>query len=609
MSSFLQDDEQEESQLAKRSLKDTRALKTLLSYARERALGFGLALTLMLSGSFVSIVSARFMGQLVEFGLMPRKVDQSIYYSAVIIGLEILGVLLLWFGRKLLAKESMQSLLTMRERCFRHLQVLPLSYYDRQPLGRIVTRVSHDIEGIEEFFSSSLGRLLQAMMTGVVVFVTMMLTDFKLGFVLFLLMLPTVFLISFTKNYVRGLNRKVSKLSARINAKLSEFISGIDVIRSFGAESWSKTVYDQSVGEHLGAQIKSNQFYSLVFPLVSFLSTLPLIGLIWIGGHRVLEASLSIGVFVAFIRYAERLNAPVMTLAREVHVIQQAFSNLERVSGFLAEETEEKTLLSEEPKIVEDLERGHLKGEIVFNHVSMSYGQDLWALKDVSFHIRPGEKIGLVGTTGSGKTTTVSLLARLYEYQEGEIILDGHSLRRYDRNYLRSRLGFVGQEAILFRGSLRDNLSSRDELSDQDILMACAETGLLQMMKTNLLDLDSTVLEGGANLSVGERALVALTRVVLNNPSLMILDEATANIDPVAEKLIHTAVDRLMDQKTCLIIAHRLSTLESCDRLFVFSQGKLVESGPHAELIQMNGAYATLVRAQERFSQIITSSN
>lgn len=606
MSNYLLEDEQEESQLRKKSLKDSKALKTLLSYAKERWSGFSLALSMMLGGSFVSIASARYMGELVEKGLIPRDLDQAILYSAIIIALEILGIILLWFGRKWLAHESMQSLLSMRERCFRHLQVLPLSYYDRQPLGRIVTRVSHDIEGIEEFFSSSMGRLLQAMMTGVVVFTTMMFTDFKLGFVLLLLMMPTVLLITTTKNYVRGLNRNVSKLSAMINAKLSEFISGIDVIRAFGAEGWSKDVYDRSVGEHLGAQIKSNRFYSIVFPVVSFFSTLPLIGLVWFGGNRVLEATLSIGVFVAFVRYAERLNGPVMTLAREVHVIQQAFSNLERVSSFLQEPTEESVLISEEPQIAVDFESGTLKGEIEFKNVSMSYGQDLWALRDVSFHIKPGEKIGLVGTTGSGKTTTVSLLQRLYEYQKGEIFLDGISLRQYDRQFLRSKLGFVGQEAVLFKGTLRENLTSNEALTDQDILMAAAETGLLQMMKTNLLDLSSTVLEAGANLSVGERALVALTRVMLNNPSMMVLDEATANIDPMAEKLIHQAVTNLMDKKTCLIIAHRLSTLESCDRLFVFSNGKLVESGPHEELIKNNGNYAQLVRAQERFQTIVT---
>ncbi|PIP96517.1 MAG: hypothetical protein COW00_10180 [Bdellovibrio sp. CG12_big_fil_rev_8_21_14_0_65_39_13] len=600
--SFLNEDEQEESRLKGVRIKDSRAFRTLLQYALERWPGFSIAIGMMLMGSFVSILSARYMGELVEKGLMPRLWDKSLLYSGIIVGLEAFGVILQWFGRKNLARESMASLLSMREKCFRHLQVLPLKYYDRQPLGRIVTRVSHDIEGIEEFFSSSLGRLLQAVLTGVVVFVTMIGTDLKLGLILLSLMAPTMVMISITKRFNRGLNRSVSKLSAMLNAKLSEFISGIDVIRSFGAEDWSKERYDDSVKEHLTAQLKSNRFYSLVFPTVSFFSSLPLIGLVWFGGERVLAGSLSIGVFVAFIRYSERLNGPVMTLAREVHVIQQAFTNLERVAAFLNEETEDVALIQEEPLVKEVGESGHLKGEIIFDHVGMRYGEDVWALNDVSFHIKPGEKIGLVGTTGSGKTTTVSLLSRLYEYQNGTVTLDGVSLRNYDRNFLRSQMGFVGQEAILFKGTLRDNLTTEDELSDQDILMACANTGLLQMMSENLLDLNSEILEGGANLSVGERALVALTRVVLKGPSLMILDEATANIDPVAEKLIHHAVDKLMQDKTCLIIAHRLSTLESCDRLLVFSNGHLIESGSHAELVEKNGAYSKLVHAQQRFA-------
>ncbi len=241
----------------------------------------------------------------------------------------------------------------------------------------------------------------------------------------------------------------------------------------------------------------------------------------------------------------------------------------------------------------------NIYSQIEFNDVWMAYDKENYVLKGIDFHIKKGEKIGLVGTTGCGKTTTVSLLSRLYEYQKGEILLDGHSIRNYQRSFLRNQIGFVSQDAILFHGTFRQNLCTDQSVPDDKILYACEVTGLARVMRVGGWTLESEIFDGGENLSVGERQLLALTRVLIKNPAILILDEATANIDPWFEKIIHQAVDRVMENRTCLMIAHRLSTLDHCGRIFVFDSGKLVEAGTKGELESKKGHFYQLHKAQD----------
>jgi ABC-type multidrug transport system fused ATPase/permease subunit len=590
---FLMADEQDDSRIAFTALANSRAFALLLSFAAKFKGRYIAALVLMLSNSVLAIYSARLMGTLVEQGLVPKDYERSLWLAGSILLVEVLAILLVWGGRWLLSQAASKTIFSIREHCFEHLQALPLSYYDRQPQGRVVTRVTHDVEGIDEFFSSSMGRLVQAAFMAIVVMVAMLVTDQQLGLWLVLSTVP-IFVFSFlTSDSVRQFNRRTSRLSSILNSQLSELISGLDVIRSFGLETWSKRIYDGKIQDHLNAQLASNRLFAFQQPFIAFLCSLPLVVLVWKGGTMVLAGSLSVGIFVAFVRYCERFLNPIMTLARESHIIQQAFTNAERVAAFLAEETEEKVLKGDKK-----IKQGRLSGEIAFFDVNMSYDNVTPILKNLTFNIRSGEKIGLVGTTGCGKTTTVSLISRLYEYQSGDIVLDGRDLRDYHPDFIRSQIGFVSQDAIIFRGSLRENLTCDEGLGDESILAGAKETGLTKVMRDNGLTLESEILDGGANLSVGERALVALTRVLLNDPAILVLDEATANIDPHFEKLIHDAIHKMMKGRTCLMIAHRLSTLESCDRLLVFEKGRLVEEGPMQELLSRDGYYAKLTQAQ-----------
>lgn len=589
---FMYLDEQDDQMIHKYKISDLKSFVNLVNYAKRHRKFFLWGFALLLLSSIFIVGSARLMGEMVEKGLTPENRSAAYFFAFWVIAFELLSLLTQWGGRKVMAHGASKTIYLIRQKLFSHLQKLPIRYYDRQPQGRIVTRITHDVEGIEEFFSSSLGRLVNAFFSAGISLAAMLFTDFKLGSILVLMALPCFLFIAFTKDLIRVLNRRMSRYSSALNAKLSEFVNGIDVIRSYGLEGWSKDNYDQVVDLHHQSQLRANKTFAFIQPMTSFLVALPLIGLVGVGGQQVMSGTLSVGLFVTFVRYCERFFTPIMMLAREVHVIQQAFTSAERVSSFLLEDGEDEVFGKSDALIKQGL-----KGDISFDQVWMAYNDQDWVLKGLSFHIEPGEKIGLVGTTGCGKTTTISLLSRLYDYQKGDIKLDGVDLKTLDRDWLRSQLGLVSQDVIVFKGTWRQNLSTDENLSDEHILKACQGTGLWDVMKQNQLNLDSPILEAGANMSSGERQLLALTRVLLNNPSILILDEATAHIDPYYESLIQQAIERLMTGKTCLVIAHRLDTIMNCDRLFVFEAGEIVEVGRPEELLAQKGHFYQLQSA------------
>lgn len=598
--SYMKADEQDDKSLKKAGVNDLRSLIFLLGYSKAERVRYGIAFTLVFLSALVAIISARWMGFLVEEGLLPKNWDKSVTWATGIFIMEALSVVMSWQGRRILADCAARTILSIRQSLFDHLQVLPVTYYDRQPQGRIITRVTHDVEAIEDFFSAVLGRLFAAVMLAGIAAAGMLITNWWLGIISLLAMVPAIYLVFVTRNKVRVVNRDMSRLSAMLNARLAEFLSGIPVIRSFGLEKWSLDRYDESVDEYLASHLRANRLYSWSRPLISFFCSLPLVALVWVAGSEILAGTLGVGIFAAFIRYADRFFNPMQMLAREIHLIQQALTNSERVSVFL-QEPEESIVLGPDGE-VSDIE---LKGEVEFKNVWMAYAQENWVLKDVSFNIKAGECVGLVGTTGSGKTTTVSLLSRLYAYQKGAISIDGHKIEDFRRSFLRGSLGFVSQETILFRASLRTNLTLEESFDEAVILRAVELTGLGKVMRASAMSLDSQVLDGGANLSVGERQLVSLTRILLRDPALIVLDEATANVDPEYERIIQDALRVVMKGRTCLIIAHRLHTLDICDRIFVFKNGELVEEGTKEQLEVGGGAYQALVDAAQRTEVLV----
>lgn len=581
--SYLEQDE------VKGEIRDFRSFTYLLRYATSEKLKISVALILLMGKSVFDIASAWFVGRLVEEGLAQKDWDIAIQYSVIIIIVEALAVLSIWNGRRMLADASCAFILNIRRKLFSHLQLLPMRFFDRQPQGRTVTRVTHDVEGLENFFTSSLGRVISASLTFTLALIAMLATDFTLGLILVSSMIPAAVFTLLSRSKIREINREVSSNTSHCNSKLSEFLNGLPVIRYFALENWAKKEYDSVVNKYRESVLAANLYYGFTRPPLSLLCLFPTIGLLYFGGKDVMAGTMSIGLFVTFIRYCERFSFPLAALLREIHIIQQAFTSAERVTTFLQEE-DENEILGENGTVINN----DIKGLVEFQNITMGYNDKQTILKNVSFRLSPGEKIGLVGRTGSGKTTTISLLARLYDFQKGEITIDGFPIREYDRDYLRSSLGFVGQDVVIFNGTIRENLVCERPLSDHEVKKACEETGLWKILERNKMDLHTVLYGRGANISVGERQLLALTRVLLSDPKILILDEATANIDPELELIIHHCIEKIMKGRSCLIIAHRIDTLKICDKILTFSDGEIIESGSHQELIAQKGHFYDL---------------
>lgn len=571
---------------------DTATFLHLLNYAKFNAWQFISAFLLLALSAGFAILSARLLGTLVEEGLLGKQPALAQRLGFYVVVLEFLALMGMWFGRRVLVDAAAKTILIIRKELFVHIHRLPIRYYDQHPLGRTVTRITHDVEGLDEFFTGSLGRLISSSFMAITSVLAMVITDFFLGIALVLSMTPAVILTIAIRKKVRLVNRDMSTKSSAINARLSEYLNGLEVIRSFGLEDWSQSKMDHLISSHLTCLYSANKLYSWSRPLISVLCNLPLLALLALGGYKTLTGSLSIGLMIAFIRYCERFSRPIVSLAREAHVIQQAFTYAERVAQFLKSATEDNVLGPNGSQTMENI-----KGHIAFEHVNMAYQTDKPVLHDVSFDIPPGTVVGLVGATGSGKTTTVALISRLYHYNSGQIRIDDIPIEAFCRSALRSKIGFVSQDVVIFSGSIRANLTMGEPIDESVLQNACHESGLLKALNNAQLNLDSTLTDQGANISAGERQLIALTRVLISDPTILILDEATSNIDPDFERIIHAAVAKIMQQRTCLIVAHRLETLKNAQHLLVFDLGRLVENGTHAELLEKKGRYFQLIQS------------
>lgn len=584
---YIHEDEQEEGQLKKHALSDYRSFIFLFSFFHSVKSYFIPGILITLVAPIFSMWGAKLLGQLVQLGLLNRSLRLALVYASAFIISEVAMVIFSYFGAKLIVKGANEALLNIRKVLFAKLQTLPMSFYDRQPQGRIITRLTHDVTEVEQFFVSTFSRLISGTFAVFVAIVFMLVADWSLGIIMIISIVPSIIFMLVTRKYIRRFNRNRSRHSSKMNSMLAENIDGIGVIRLFGLENWSKGKYHDAGNDLIKAGLEGTKVMAWTQPTISLLTFFPLAGLVFFGGKSVMSGTMTVATFIAFFHYSQRFINPILQLIQQIHVIQQAYTGAERIVAFLRHENEDAVLGTNgtlDHKIF---------GEVKFDQINMGYGDEL-VLKNLSLHIKQGEKVGFVGRTGCGKTTTVSLLARLYEFQSGEILIDGNSIRLIDRNHLRQSIGFVSQDVVLFKGTMRENLLAGNMFDDDQIFSACLATGLSRVFSKNEIGLDTAIYENGSNLSVGERQLVSLTRVLLNDPAILVLDEATANIDPEYEEIIHRAVYQIMEGRTCIMIAHRLETLSKADRILVFNRGELVEEGTIDHLMAQKGHFYQL---------------
>jgi ATP-binding cassette subfamily B multidrug efflux pump len=492
----------------------------------------------------------------------------------------------------LIVSEVGQKLLrTLRLQMFQHLQRLPLTYFDRHITGVIVSRLVNDVQVMNDLLTNGLLTLFGDIFTLVFTVGIMLWLSPKLALATFAVMpLMPIAIWIFTQKAKVAYRVTREKIGA-VAADFQESIDGMRVVQAFAREETSQEQFDVVNNENRVANIRANTLSSGLMPVVEFNSALAIVAVIAYGGYLVLQNEVTIGVIVAFLAYITRFFAPVRELTQFYNQLQAATAGAEKVFELL----DEPVTVSERPR---PIALQNVRGEVEFRDVSFSYGREP-VLRSITFHAAPGEMVAMVGHTGAGKTTVASLLTRFYDPIEGAVLLDGHDLRDLSFATLRHNIALVLQDNFLFAGTIRENIRfGRPEASDQDVIDAARAANAEDFILRLPLGYDTPVMERAANLSLGQRQLIAIARAVLADPRVLILDEATSNVDSRTERLVQEALHKLLAGRTSLVIAHRLSTIRAADQVLVLDAGQIVERGRHDDLLARRGAYFRLYQQQ-----------
>ena len=497
-----------------------------------------------------------------------------------------------------LQRTGQRIMFDMRMQIFSHLQNLSPSFYDRNPVGRLITRVVTDVDVLNELFSSGLVSVFGDVFTLMGIIVAMLILDWRMALIT-LMVLPFIAVATGVfRLKARDSYRRVRIAIAKINAFLNEHITGMPVVQLYNREKKSATRFSAINEEHRLANMDSVLAYSWFYPVIELLSSIALGLIIWYGGGRMIQGAMELGALVAFIQYSERFFRPIADLSEKYNILQSAMASSERVFTLLDTRAE---VTSPENPVRPSVPPS---GDIEFRNVWFAYAKENWVLRDVSFQVKPGESVAIVGHTGAGKTTVTSLLMRFYDVQKGQILLDGQNIASLDLNYLRRTFAVVLQDVFLFSGTLESNIRLGSDISHERIVAAARDVNLMPFIDSLPDGLGHQVNERGTTLSVGQRQLLAFARALAHNPQVLILDEATSSVDTETELRIREAIDRLMQGRTSIVIAHRLSTIQKCDKILVMHKGRVREMGTHQELLAQRGLYYKLYQLQYKDQEI-----
>lgn len=503
----------------------------------------------------------------------------------------------------IMQRVGQQIMYDMRTEIFSHMQRLPMAYFDRNPVGRLVTRVTTDVDALNDLFAAGVVTMINDFFLLVVMAALLFSVDHKLAFDAFAV-LPFIFVVTYLfRKFVRDANRRIRTAIARINAFLQEYISGMSVVQLFNRERKARIEFEKRNRDNMKAWYDAILAFALFYPAVEFLSVAAIALIYWAGGNRILSSGFSLGVLIAFTMYATRFFRPIQDLSEKFNILQSAMAASERIFRLLDEPI---SIASASDALTLDSPRG----EIEFRNVWFSYrdtpnpNDEDWVLRDVSFRIAPGQTLAIVGHTGAGKTTLISLLLRFYDIQRGQILLDGVDIRKINIQNLRRLFGIVLQDSFLFTGSIESNVRLGSNVARPAVEHALDEIGLGEFVRALPEGMDTVVSERGSTLSVGQRQLICFARALAHNPRFLILDEATSSVDTKTELQIREALDRLLSGRTSLVIAHRLSTIQYASRILVFHKGRLREQGDHQELLALRGIYYRLYQLQYKEQEL-----
>ncbi|HYT20011.1 MAG TPA: ABC transporter ATP-binding protein [Candidatus Polarisedimenticolia bacterium] len=526
------------------------------------------------------------------------------WLSLLLLAVLVFDFLAQYIQIRIMQRVGQQTMYDMRREIFGHMQRLPMSYFDRNPVGRLVTRVTTDVDALNDLFAAGVVTMINDFFLLVVMAVLLFKIDRRLALDT-LAVLPGILIVTMIfRKFVRDANRRIRTAIARINAFLQEYISGMSVVQLFNRECKAMDEFEKRNRDNMLAWRDAILAYALFYPAVEFLSFATIALIYWSGGNRILSGGLTLGVLTAFTMFAQRFFRPIQDLSEKFNILQSAMAASERIFKLL----DEPVLVESDPNAVP---LDHPRGEIEFRNVWFSYrnvpapADEDWVLRDVSFRVEPGQTIAIVGHTGAGKTTLISLLLRFYDVQRGQIFLDGKDIRTIELQDLRRQFGIVLQDPFLFTGTIETNIRLGTPGIDRTTVEhAVEEIGLGEFIRSLPEGVASNVNERGSTLSVGQRQLINFARTLAHNPRFLILDEATSSVDTKTELLIREALNRLLSGRTALVIAHRLSTIQHADRILVFHKGRLREQGAHQELLSQRGIYYRLYQLQYKEQEL-----
>jgi len=576
---------------------DLQIARRLLRYLRPYMKMLGIALVLTLLLNLLGILQPKFTEYAIDWYILPRKTNGLTLLVLIYVGVQFATFVFSYFQALLLNTIGQHVMYDLRSELYDKLQHQEVAYYDRNPVGRIMTRLTNDVDALNELFTSGVTDLLGDLVKIVAIVGMMLWMDVRLTLIT-LLTVPVLFAATtwFRKGARRGYDMVRTRI-ARLNAFLQEHFSGAQTVQIFNAETKSVDRFERINDDHRNANIETIFYYAVFFPLVDFIGAAGIALVIWYGGWRVMQNTpdhtvLSLGALVAFIQYSGFLFQPIRDISDKYNVLQAAVVASHRIFKTL-----DLPIAITSP--ANPLKKGRAEGRIEFENVWFAYKNEDWVLKDVSFAVAPGQSVALVGHTGSGKTTITNLLMRFYDVQQGRILLDGVDVRDWDLQALRENFAVVLQDVFLFSGTVESNIRlGRADISTDRVEWAATEVRADRFIRRLPEGYQAEVRERGAGLSVGQKQLISFARALAFDPALLILDEATSSIDTETEQLIQQAIDRVMRQRTSLLVAHRLSTIQRADRIIVMHHGEIREQGSHQDLLAMRGLYWRLYKLQ-----------
>lgn len=540
----------------------------------------------------ISAVSRRVETQLTHWQIDVTPATGLAAVSLVYLATLFLTFLVLYWQSYVMQMMGQRIMVDLRRDVYDHLHEVPMTFFDRNPVGRLVTRVTNDVDALNELFTAGIVSIIGDVLLLVGIMGVLFWLNWRLALVSFAI-LPLLLLLTFWfKTRARRSYRDVRVKLARINAYLQEHITGMPVIQLFNREKVTFDEFSDINDEHRVANIRAIVFYAIYYPGVELITALGIGLILWYGGGQVLAGFLSVGSLVAFLQYAQRFYQPLADLSEKYNILQAAMASSERIFSLLDEQVE---IQSPDDAYSPD----RVDGAVEFEDVTFAYRGGDPVLEDISFRVEPGETVAIVGHTGAGKSTLANLLLRFYDVQKGSVKVDGVDVREWDLSALRRGIAIVLQDVFLFSGNVAENIHLGEASIDQERLRwAAREVHAFDFIEALPEGFESRVRERGAGLSVGQKQLIAFSRALAFDPKVLILDEATSSIDTETEQRIQLALDRLLVDRTSLVIAHRLSTIQKADRILVLHRGELREQGTHQELLAHRGIYYRLYQLQ-----------